>query len=385
MTKIIPIKELKNTSEISDMCHRTKGPVYVTKNGYGDLVIMSMENYEAAMRRLESYARLKKSGGCITDGGLGKSWYVVGEKKGRYGIRYPSQLQNFDAWDKDRLADYGGSDRKDGLVAPDGTFFLIKYAENHTRQNQLDTSYVNNALSEYLTSHILAIIGYDVHETFLGTRNGEIIVACRNFVPPGEKLIEFARYLRKHYDSREIGRIPDIQQIKNTLQRDEDLAPAADELWKIWCRRFVGDAFLGNFDRHMGNWGYLMSETGPVRPSPVYDNGSTLFPALSEHAMENELCSDYEPEISAAVREIVPVIKEKLPEIWQFIDDQEFLSDVRKKFYKTMLDARFRFLLEPALEICRSGNYSKEARKRLEEGKPYTEEEFAYEMKTAGG
>ena len=123
MTKIIPIKELKNTSEISDMCHRTKGPVYVTKNGYGDLVIMSMENYEAAMRRLESYARLKNFGGCITDGGLGKSWYVVGEKKGRYGIRYPSQLQNFDAWEKDRLADYGGSDRKDGLVAPDGTFF----------------------------------------------------------------------------------------------------------------------------------------------------------------------------------------------------------------------------------------------------------------------
>ena len=90
------------------------------------------------------------------------------------------------------------------------------------------------------------------------------------------------------------------------------------------------------------------------------------------------LCSDYEPEISAAVREIVPVIKEKLPEIWQFIDDQEFLSDVRKKFYKTMLDARFRFLLQPALEICRSGNYSEGAWKRLEKGKPYTEEEFEY-------
>ena len=54
------------------------------------------------------------------------------------------------------------------------------------------------------------------------------------------------------------------------------------------------------------------------------------------------------------------------------------MSDVRKKFYKTMLDARFRYLLEPAVEICRSGNYSKEARKRLEEGKPYTEEEFEY-------
>ena len=50
-----------------------------------------------------------------------------------------------------------------------------------------------------------------------------------------------------------------------------------------------------------------------------------------------------------------------------------------------MLDARFRFLLQPALEICRSENYSKEARKRLEKGKPYTEEEFEYDMNTAGG
>lgn len=49
MPQIIPIKELKNTSEISDMCHRADGPIYITKNGYGDMVIMSMENYEAVM------------------------------------------------------------------------------------------------------------------------------------------------------------------------------------------------------------------------------------------------------------------------------------------------------------------------------------------------
>ena len=38
MPKIIPIKELKNTSEISEMCHKSEEPVYVTKNGYGELL-----------------------------------------------------------------------------------------------------------------------------------------------------------------------------------------------------------------------------------------------------------------------------------------------------------------------------------------------------------
>ena len=45
MPQIIPIKDLKNTSEISDMCHRAEEPIYITKNGYGDMVIMSMEIY----------------------------------------------------------------------------------------------------------------------------------------------------------------------------------------------------------------------------------------------------------------------------------------------------------------------------------------------------
>ena len=43
MPQIIPIKDLKNTSEISDMCKKTKEPIYITKNGYGDMVIMSMD------------------------------------------------------------------------------------------------------------------------------------------------------------------------------------------------------------------------------------------------------------------------------------------------------------------------------------------------------
>ena len=47
MPQIIPIKGLKNTSEISDLCHKSDEPIYITKNGYGDMVIMSMEIYES--------------------------------------------------------------------------------------------------------------------------------------------------------------------------------------------------------------------------------------------------------------------------------------------------------------------------------------------------
>ena len=49
MPQIIPIKDLKNTSDISSLCHSTDEPVYITKNGYGDMVIMSIEAYEKAL------------------------------------------------------------------------------------------------------------------------------------------------------------------------------------------------------------------------------------------------------------------------------------------------------------------------------------------------
>lgn len=61
MSQIIPIKELKNTSKISDMCHMAEEPIYITKNGYGDMVIMSMEMYERTMRHHFIYQAIEKS------------------------------------------------------------------------------------------------------------------------------------------------------------------------------------------------------------------------------------------------------------------------------------------------------------------------------------
>lgn len=303
------------------------------------------------------------------------------------GIINSHLLQRVDSWELDIFADYAGSDRKDGLIGPGGKRFLIKYAETRTRKNSMDTSYVNNVLAEHLSSEILKIAGYTVHRTFLAVRNRELVVCCENFTDENRKLIKFGRFLRKHYDSGEIGRVPDLSQMKEVFHCDPMLAPHEDQLWKSYCERFVGDAFTGNFDRHMGNFGYLVSKDGTLIPSPIYDNGSTLFPALSEHSMKNEilsskkellkrtllfpkaaltvkgekvgyydmLSSNYESEMSNAVRKIVPLIEERLPEIMAFIQEQSYLSDIRKEFYQTILSARFEFLLKPAYECCMIG------------------------------
>jgi Phd_YefM. len=59
MPTIIPIRDLKKTSEMSRMCKETQEPIYVTKNGYGDMVIMSMQMYEERMLMLEVYSKLE--------------------------------------------------------------------------------------------------------------------------------------------------------------------------------------------------------------------------------------------------------------------------------------------------------------------------------------
>ena len=72
MPMIIPIKDLRNTSEISDIAHREQEPIFVTKNGYSDLVVMSSELYDkfAKMNRIdqaiyESDKELEESGETI--------------------------------------------------------------------------------------------------------------------------------------------------------------------------------------------------------------------------------------------------------------------------------------------------------------------------------
>ncbi|MBR3761217.1 MAG: type II toxin-antitoxin system Phd/YefM family antitoxin [Lachnospiraceae bacterium] len=68
MPQIIPIKDLKNTSEISELCHKSDEPIYITKNGYGDMVIMSIDIYEQTMKQLKIYRELEISERQISEG-----------------------------------------------------------------------------------------------------------------------------------------------------------------------------------------------------------------------------------------------------------------------------------------------------------------------------
>lgn len=51
--KIIPMRDLKNTVEVERLCAEENGPVFVTKNGYGRLVVMDLDYYEKTMRKMD--------------------------------------------------------------------------------------------------------------------------------------------------------------------------------------------------------------------------------------------------------------------------------------------------------------------------------------------
>ena len=61
MPQIRPITDLRNTNEISDLCHATKEPIFITKNGYGDLVVMSIETFEAMLENRELDAAIAEA------------------------------------------------------------------------------------------------------------------------------------------------------------------------------------------------------------------------------------------------------------------------------------------------------------------------------------
>ncbi|MCI8270565.1 MAG: type II toxin-antitoxin system Phd/YefM family antitoxin [Lachnospiraceae bacterium] len=86
MPQIIPIKELKNTSEISELCHNTKGPVFITKNGYGDMAIMSMEIYESMMKQLAMYQDLELSEKQVEEGKMRDARKSLAEMRTKYGL-----------------------------------------------------------------------------------------------------------------------------------------------------------------------------------------------------------------------------------------------------------------------------------------------------------
>lgn len=66
--QIRPITDLRNTNEISEICHKKNEPIFITKNGYGDLVVMSIDTYERQMALVEVYKKLAEAESQVADG-----------------------------------------------------------------------------------------------------------------------------------------------------------------------------------------------------------------------------------------------------------------------------------------------------------------------------
>jgi len=84
MPQIIPIRDLKNTSEISSMCHAHSEPIFITKNGYGDMVVMSMETYEKSLFLADVEKKLAEAEEAINKGEIKDAKNALSDLRKKY-------------------------------------------------------------------------------------------------------------------------------------------------------------------------------------------------------------------------------------------------------------------------------------------------------------
>jgi len=81
MPTIRPISDLRNNAnDISEICHQTREPVFITKNGVGDMVVMSLETYERQQSLINLYAKLAEGEEEILSGAEGEDFLEVSRK-----------------------------------------------------------------------------------------------------------------------------------------------------------------------------------------------------------------------------------------------------------------------------------------------------------------
>lgn len=78
MPSIRPISELRNNAnEISDFCRQTREPVYITRNGTGDMVVVCIEEYERQQALIDLYGKLAVAEQEIASGAEGENFLTV--------------------------------------------------------------------------------------------------------------------------------------------------------------------------------------------------------------------------------------------------------------------------------------------------------------------
>lgn len=84
--QIVPMRDLKNTVEIERLCADENGPVFVTKNGYGRLVVMDIDYYERTMKKVVESTIIKEGLDDIEAGRVKDGISAVNDIRAKYGI-----------------------------------------------------------------------------------------------------------------------------------------------------------------------------------------------------------------------------------------------------------------------------------------------------------
>lgn len=84
--QIIPMRDLKNTVEVERRCAEENGPVYVTKNGYGRLVVMDIEYYERTMQKMYEAKTIMEGLDEVKTGKTVDGEIAISDIRRKYGI-----------------------------------------------------------------------------------------------------------------------------------------------------------------------------------------------------------------------------------------------------------------------------------------------------------
>lgn len=190
---------------------------------------------------------------------------------------------------------YNGANGKKIAVLFEQATWLLKFPPP-TGARMTSLSYSNSCFPEHLGSTIFRLLGIPAQETRLGTHlNGrlKVVCACRDFTIPGKRFYDFCSIKNSVIDSETGGTGTELADVLQTIELQSFMDPV-DVRHRFWDM-FVVDALLGNFDRHNGNWGFLVDDaTNAVSLAPVFDCGSCLLPQADESVMRKVLSDEAE-------------------------------------------------------------------------------------------
>ncbi len=129
--------------------------------------------------------------------------------------------------------------------------------------------------------------------TFRVAGKEKVVGACLDFTDGGKVLYDFCSIKNTVIDSEHGGTGTELSDLIETFEKQEFVNPKELEIY-FWDM-FVVDALLGNFDRHNGNWGFLVDHSlQTAEIAPVFDGGSCLLPQADDKVMDKVLKNEDE-------------------------------------------------------------------------------------------